>query len=364
MTGLSVVAGVLLAGVLAPSALGAGLLSNEVGDSVAAIEADLAAEKPPLTTTVTDRDGHPIAVLYDQYRLPVGADGISSAMKAAIIAIEDRRFYDEGAVDPRGVLRALVNNAAGGDTQGASTITQQYVKNFLINVVHRGDPAAQQRDRENSVARKLREAKLAVQVDRSMTKDEILAGYLNVIQFSGTVYGVAAAAEAYFGTNAAKLTLPQAALLAGMVNSPSRYDPYAHPAAAKARRDVVLDAMADAGSLPVPAAREAKATALGVLPGHPGVRGQYVRRSARGRLGARTVPVPLLHRRETAEERHPVGRRRGARQYDGDLDRRRRGELHPARSHHLNRVSDVQRRQIVRPPTRAARARSGGRSGR
>ncbi|WIY00912.1 biosynthetic peptidoglycan transglycosylase [Amycolatopsis mongoliensis] len=151
----------------APPALGAGLLSHEVGDSVAAIEADLAAEKPPLTITVTDRDGHPIAVLYDQYRLPVTADGISPAMKAAITAIEDRRFYDEGAVDPRGVLRALVNNAVGGD----------------------GDPAAQQRDRENSVARKLREAKLAVRVDRTMTKDEILAGYLNVVQFGGTSTG-------------------------------------------------------------------------------------------------------------------------------------------------------------------------------
>ncbi|GLY42746.1 penicillin-binding protein [Amycolatopsis sp. NBRC 101858] len=269
LAGLYAMAGVLLAGVLAPPAIAAGLLSNEVGDSVAAIEADLAAEQPPLTTTVTDRDGQPIAVLYDQYRLPVTAEAISPAMKAAVIAVEDRRFYDEGAVDPRGVLRALANNAAGGDTQGASTITQQYVKNFLINVVHRGDLAAQQKDRENSVARKLREAKLAVRVDRTMSKDEILAAYLNVVQFSGRVYGVAAAAEAYFGTSAAKLTVPQAALLAGMVNSPSRFDPYAHPDAAKARRDVVLDAMADAGSLPVPAAREAKATALGVLPGGP-----------------------------------------------------------------------------------------------
>ncbi|MDX3191770.1 transglycosylase domain-containing protein [Streptomyces sp. MN03-5084-2B] len=266
---LYVVAGVLLAGVLAPPALGAGLLSNEVGDSVAAIEADLAAEEPPLTTTVTDRDGHPIAVLYDQYRLPLTADKISTAMKAAIIAIEDRRFYDEGAVDPKAILRAVVNNAAGGDVQGASTITQQYVKNFLINVVHRGDPAAQQRDRENSLARKLREAKMAVQVDRTMTKDRILAGYLNVVQFSGSVYGVAAAAKAYFGTTADHLTVPQAALLAGMVNSPSRFDPYAHPEAAKARRDVVLDAMVDAGSLTAPAARDAKAAALGLLPGGP-----------------------------------------------------------------------------------------------
>ncbi|MEV6644210.1 transglycosylase domain-containing protein [Amycolatopsis sp. NPDC051371] len=267
LAALYVVAGVLLAGLLAPPALGAGVLSNQVGDSVAAIEADLAAEDPPLTTTVTDRDGHPIAVLYDQYRLPVAASGISPAMKAAIIAIEDRRFYDEGAVDPRSVFRALVNNAAGGDVQGASTITQQYVKNFLINVVHRGDPAAQQRDRENSLARKLREAKLAVRVDRTMTKDEILAGYLNVVQFSGSVYGVAAAAKAYFGTTADTLTVSQAALLAGMVNSPSRYDPYAHPEAAKARRNVVLDAMADAGSLPVRAAQAAKAEPLGVLPG-------------------------------------------------------------------------------------------------
>ncbi|MEU0529031.1 transglycosylase domain-containing protein [Amycolatopsis tolypomycina] len=279
LAALYVVAGALLAGILAPPALGAGLLSNQVGDSVAAIEADLTAGKPPLTTTVTDRDGHPIAVLYDQYRLPVTADGISPAMKAAIIAIEDRRFYDEGAVDPKAILRAVVNNAAGGDVQGASTITQQYVKNFLIHVVHRGDPAAQQRDRENTLARKLREAKMAVRVDRTMTKDQILAGYLNVVQFSGPVYGVAAAAKAYFGTTADRLTVPQAALLAGMVNSPARFDPYAHPEAAKARRDVVLDAMAESGSLPATAARDAEAAPLGVLPGGP-------RAPAEGCLGA------------------------------------------------------------------------------
>jgi len=258
-----------VAGTVAPAAIGAGLLSNQVSDSVDAISAQLAAADPPLTTTVTDRDGTPIATLYAQYRLPVTAAGIATTMKAAIIAVEDRRFYTEGGVDLQGTLRAAVNDSAGGALQGASTITQQYVKNYLVNVVDRTDPAAQQADREDSLARKLREAKMAVQLNATTSKDDILADYLNVVEFSGTVYGVGAAAKAYFGTTADKLTVPQAALLAGMVNNPSTYNPYTHPDRALQRRNLVLDDMVTNGSIPASYVATAKAAPLGLLPNGP-----------------------------------------------------------------------------------------------
>jgi membrane peptidoglycan carboxypeptidase len=264
-----VLAGILVAGTMAPAAIGAGLLSNRVSDSVDAISAQLAAAEPPLTTTVTDRTGAPIATLYAQYRLPVTAAGIAPAMKAAIVAVEDRRFYTEGGVDVQGMLRAAVNDSTGGALQGASTITQQYVKNYLINVVDRNDPLAQQADREDSLARKLREAKMAVQLNATMSKDDILANYLNVVEFSGTVYGVGAAAKAYFGTTADKLTVPQAALLAGMVNNPSIYNPYTHPDKALQRRNLVIDDMVTNGSIPASYAATAKAAPLGLLPDGP-----------------------------------------------------------------------------------------------
>ncbi len=273
-----VVAGVLVAAMLAPVGVGIGVLSNQVNDSVGAIAANaddgqLTAVQVPLVTTVLDRTGAPIAMLYDQYRLPVTYDGIAKTMDAAVIAIEDRRFFAESGVDPRAVLRAAVNNTSGGTTQGASTITQQYVKNYLINVIDRTDPAGQRADRADTISRKVREAELALQLGHSVPKEQILAGYLNVVEFSGSVYGVAAAAHAYFGTTADKLTVPQAALLAGMVNNPNLYNPYTHPQQAAARRDTVLDAMAATGSITAADAAEAKAAPLGVVPDGPAAPG-------------------------------------------------------------------------------------------
>ena len=267
--GLCVLAGGLVAGAVSPVVLGAGVLSNQVSDSVDGISADLAIGAPPLTTTVTDRNGATIATLYDQYRIPVTPAQISVAMKAAIVDIEDRRFYTESGVDVKGMVRAALHDSQGGNLQGASTITQQYVKNYLIDVVDRGNKAAQLADQEDSIARKLREAKMAVQLGQTMSKDDILAGYLNVVEFSGTIYGVGAAAQAYFGTTADKLTVPQAALLAGMVNNPNIYNPYTHPPQALQRRNLVLDAMVSGGSIPAADGAAAKATPLGVVANGP-----------------------------------------------------------------------------------------------
>ena len=273
-----VAAGVLLAAILAPVTIGTGVLSNQVNDAVGAIAAtadggQLTSAQVPYVTTVLDRGGAPIASLFDQYRLPVTYSGIAKTMDAAVIAIEDRRFFSESGVDPRAVLRAAVNNSSGGSTQGASTITQQYVKNYLINVVDRTNPAAQREDRADTISRKIREAELALQLGHSVPKDQILAGYLNVVEFSGNVYGVAAAARAYFGTTADKLTVPQAALLAGMVNNPNLYNPYSHPQQAVERRNTVIEAMASTGSITPAAASTDKEAPLGVVAGGPAAPG-------------------------------------------------------------------------------------------
>ncbi|MEV4314215.1 transglycosylase domain-containing protein [Actinocrispum sp. NPDC049592] len=264
-------AGVLLAGVMAPVALSTGVVAGDVSDSVlsitpASIEGDL-----PGVTTVTDRDGNPIATVYDQYRIPVAGDKIATTVKAALVSIEDRRFYQEHGIDPKGVLRAAINDATGGAQQGGSTITQQLVKNFLINVADRDDPAAQARDRANTLTRKLREARSAIEIDKQLSKEDILTSYLNVVEFTGKVYGIEAAARAYFGTTADKLTVPQAALLAGMVNNPTLYNPYAHPQDAKRRRDTVIDSMVTNQVLDQAAADQAKATDLGLVPNGPAV---------------------------------------------------------------------------------------------
>ncbi|WP_433502144.1 transglycosylase domain-containing protein [Pseudonocardia halophobica] len=262
---LVVVAGVLVAGMLFPFAGGIGLLAGAVSDSAVGTNADLKAGVLPAVTTVEDATGRTVASLYDQYRVPVESDRISQAMKASIVAIEDRRFYEHGGFDPIGAARALVNNSNGGATQGASTLTEQYVKNYDLYVAARTD-AERQAAVAPSYARKLKEAELAVSLDHELSKDEILTRYLNLVYFGHGAYGVQAAAQAYFGVDAAALTVPQAALLAGMVQSPAEYDPVTHPDGATGRRNVVIEALRQQGSISQEQASEAATAPLGVVP--------------------------------------------------------------------------------------------------
>jgi membrane peptidoglycan carboxypeptidase len=266
LAGLCLIAGVLLAALLFPAVGGVGLVSKQASDATPALATQLRNSPAPLVTTVTAADGSPIATLYDQYRIPATYQGIAPAMKAAILSVEDRNFFSEGAMNPRSIIRAVLNNAGSGSTQGASTITQQYVKNYLINVLDRDNPAAQQEDRADTLARKLREAQLALIVDGQESKEQILTDYLNVVSFGQEVYGIGAAARYYFGRTPDRLTISQAALLAGMVNNPSRYNPYDFPQGALDRRDRVLDAMAGAQSISPPQAAATKAEPLGVQP--------------------------------------------------------------------------------------------------
>jgi membrane peptidoglycan carboxypeptidase len=270
LLGLCLLAGVLVAGMLFPVVGALGVVSNRASDAIDSVSADLVATDPALVTTVADAAGNPIAYLYDQYRIPVTAEQISPTMKAALIAIEDRRFYEHNGVDWRGTLRAAVSNQTSGDVQGASTLTQQYVKNYLINVVYRGDEPEkkleQKKAQEQTITRKLREARIAIQLEQKMTKDDILTGYLNIVEFAYQVYGIGAAAHAYFHTTADKLTVAQAALLAGMVNNPSLYNPWQRPRETLDRRNLVISKMVENQKLSPEFAEAAKKEPLGVLP--------------------------------------------------------------------------------------------------
>ena len=179
----------------------------------------------------TRSDGTPalLASFYDQNRVEVGWDQVSSYTKNAAVAGEDRRFYEHGGVDIQGTLRAVVSNLQGGDVQGGSSITQQYVKNVRIQNAIRDltdqdeIDAAYKKETDPSPSRKLREMRLAIGLEKKYSKDQILLGYLNIAGFGGSVYGVEAAANYYFGTTAANLTLPQAASLMAIVNNPEKF---------------------------------------------------------------------------------------------------------------------------------------------
>jgi membrane peptidoglycan carboxypeptidase len=260
---LGTVAAVVLAVMAFPVVGGAGLLAAQIDTSGNPLPADMSAGVVGGATTITDSSGAPIAYLYRQFRIPEPSDRIAPAVKAAVVAIEDRRFFQHGGVDPVGTLRALVVDVAGGNTQGGSTLTQQYVKNYELYTAT--DDVERQTAVAPNLARKLREATLAVQLDHEMSKDQILTGYLNLVYFGHGAYGVGAAAQAYFGTTAGALTVPQAALLAGMVQSPSDDDPITHPDAAKARRDLVIEQMRQQGSISDAEAAAATAAPLGVV---------------------------------------------------------------------------------------------------
>ncbi|MFD1149335.1 transglycosylase domain-containing protein [Saccharothrix hoggarensis] len=265
LAGLCLVAGLLLAGVALPVVGAAGLVSNRMSDHVAAMSINLLDSPPPLMTTITDKDGVPFAYLYDQYRVLTPPDKVAQVMKDALVSAEDRRFYEHQGVDWLATIRAaLRNQSEGAVTQGASTITQQYVKNHLVHVLERQDVGGQKEAQEQTISRKLREARIAMHVETQLTKDEILSRYLDVVPFGGTVFGIAAASQAYFETTPDKLTVPQAAMLAGLVNSPTFLDPEARPDKATERRNMVIDLMVENDKLSPEQAAVHKRAPLGL----------------------------------------------------------------------------------------------------
>ncbi|MBM7821282.1 membrane peptidoglycan carboxypeptidase [Cellulosimicrobium cellulans] len=246
---VSGVGGVLAAGLLVPLAAGANTATDTAVEVFDELPADL--EPGPLSeqSRIYAKDGTTrLATFYTENRIVVPLDQVSEPMKNAVIAIEDKRFWDHGGVDVEGLPRAVVNNITGGDTQGASTLTQQYVKNVLIEqAVREDDTMALYEANEKSLGRKAREAKLAIALEKKMTKEEILQGYLNIAQFGRSVYGVETAARHYFNKSAIDLDYVEAATIAGITKAPSTYDPTTEPENAQSRRDIVLNQMYQQG---------------------------------------------------------------------------------------------------------------------
>lgn len=259
------VAGVAGALALAPVAGISGVGIARTNETMQSSLSDLTYGDTPGVTTVTDATGQPMAWLYNQRRYEVTGEQISQSMKDAIVAIEDHRFYEHDGVDMQGTARAMMTNLlAGGVEQGASTLNQQYIKNYLLHIEAKTEEE-QAAAVEQSIPRKLREMRLAADLDRDLSKDEILTGYLNLVPFGNRSYGIEAAARTYFGISAAELSVPQSALLAGMVQSSEGLNPYTNPEGATSRRDAVLQAMATHGYLTQQEADAYIAEPLGIL---------------------------------------------------------------------------------------------------
>ena len=235
-------AGALLAALLVPWVVGPGLVASSSARLLAPLPVQLTDATPPGNTVVLAADGSVITYFYRNNRTPVGADRIADVMEQALVDIEDERFYEHNGLDVQGTLRALARNLSSGDVEeGGSTITQQLVKQTLLQTAV--TPEDRQAATEQTVGRKLREARLALALEETYPKEEILTRYLNTVYFGEGAYGVQAAAQAYFGVDAADLTLPQAAMLAGLVQTPTSDSPLTDPEKARERRNVVLERM-------------------------------------------------------------------------------------------------------------------------
>lgn len=264
MVAVSAALGVLAAGLAVPFAAVLGATATDVAGTMEDLPAELETTPLAQKTNVLAANGDLIASFYDENRVNVTLDQISKPMVQAILAIEDYRFYEHGALDLKGTLRALVSNqAADGVVQGGSSITQQMVKLTLIDEA-KDDPEARAAATDDTYARKLRELRYAIAFEQKYSKDWILERYLNIAYFGDGAYGVQAAARRFFDKNASKLTVKEAALLAGMVKNPVGYDPANFPDRARSRRNVVLERMAQLNVIPQARADKLKEKGLGL----------------------------------------------------------------------------------------------------
>ena len=270
------VAGALVAGLLLPFVGGSGLVARNSASLLDALPVELTDQTPTGMTRVLASDGTPITNFYANNRTPVTSDQIAEIMKRALVDIEDSRFYAHNGLDVEGTLRALVRNVAAGSVQeGGSTITQQLVKQTLLQSATTAEEreAAVEQNGVSGVSRKLREARLALALEETYDKDEILTRYLNIVYFGQGAYGIQAAARRYFSVDAKDLTLPQAATLAGLVQSPGVDDPITDPERAQARRNQVLTRMNTLGHITDEELAAIVDTPVAVKPGQPPANG-------------------------------------------------------------------------------------------
>ncbi|MEV1153788.1 transglycosylase domain-containing protein [Micromonospora chokoriensis] len=259
-------AGVVVAAAAFPAVAMSGLAAKAGAETFGALPTELTVARAPQISYLLASDGKtPLATMYDENRRDVKFDDISPFMRKAIIAAEDHDFYKHNGVDINGVARAFVNNQSeGSGRQGASTLTMQYVRLAIAySATHPADVVAAT---EDTSARKLREMRLALQVDEEFSKDEILTRYLNLASFGNGAYGIFAASQVYFGKPPSKLKIEEAALLAGMVKAPTTNDPTTkagYPLALD-RRDYVIDNMVEIKAITQQEADAAKAVKLEV----------------------------------------------------------------------------------------------------
>jgi membrane peptidoglycan carboxypeptidase len=259
----AVVVGLLGAGLVMPAVGATGAATRQAVHAFDSLPGDFTQTPLSQQSRILADDGTLISTPYEENRVIVPLSRIAPVMRQAQVAIEDSRFYEHGGIDPLGVGRAFISNLGGGSTQGASTLTQQYVKITLQeNALNNNDKLGARAATARSYTRKLQELKYAVTLEKNLTKNQILEGYLNLVYYGGQAYGVEAAARHFFGVSAAQLNLPQAATLAGLVQSPSLTDPISNPARALARRNVVLDRMHTLKLITDKAWTDAKATKM------------------------------------------------------------------------------------------------------
>ncbi|KQY60542.1 hypothetical protein ASD11_13970 [Aeromicrobium sp. Root495] len=262
MVVLAAISGVLVAAVAVPSTAIFASTANDLSGDITELPLQLDDSPNPQTTRLYASDGSLVAYFYKENRQDVPLKDINASMRRAIISIEDNRFYEHGALDLKGTLRALVNNASEGQTQGGSSITQQLVKLTLLQQAQTKEQ--RQAATAKSTARKIRELKLAITYEQDHTKDEILERYLNIAYFGDGAYGISAAAYHYFSVSPEKLTTLQSATLAGLVKNPVEFDPRVYPERALQRRNTVIAVMAAQGKITTAESKKLQAEPLGL----------------------------------------------------------------------------------------------------
>lgn len=263
MVAVAAVTGALVAGLAIPFAGALGLGAKQLSDAAKTLPEELATSELAQRTRVLDRDGNVIATFYDQNRVNVKLKDVAPVMREALLSIEDDRFYEHGAIDLKGTLRAFVTNQANdGVTQGGSTISQQLAKQTMVlQATNREERRAAT---EDTYARKIKELRHAIAFEKKYSKDWILERYLNTAYFGDGAYGIQAAARHYFSKNASNLNLRQASMLAGLVRNPVGYDPTRFPEKAKQRRNTVLSRMVSLGKVDEEHAAKVAETPLGL----------------------------------------------------------------------------------------------------
>ncbi|WP_245601648.1 transglycosylase domain-containing protein [Hamadaea tsunoensis] len=263
-------AGVVVAAAAFPAIAMSGLAAKTGAQAFADLPSELTVKRSPQMSKIYASDGRTLlASIYDENRQDIPIDEIPKVMQQAMVAAEDHKFYEHNGVDVKGIARAFVANKNAGETeQGASTLTMQYVRLSITYAAT--DPNQVLTAAEDTSARKLREVKYALAIEKRLSKAQILEGYLNIAYFGNHAYGIYAASQVYFGKEPKDLTIPEAAFLAGLVKSPSDFNPVNDDGTidpknfteGKTRRDWVIDQMHETGAISEADQATAKATEL------------------------------------------------------------------------------------------------------